>query len=292
MLAPIENARCNGVTKAGKRCSITAQSTIRDAAGRLVGQPLAQGSPCCLFHASFFQVLPAELRDEVVTYAYIDLETDSLDFLSGNIVEIGALVSGSRAAFSTVINPGNRGSQEPGAVHGISPEEILQGPSFREAFQRLDQFLRYASVSVPASDIDSEDDSAPVPATAMMPDLEIALVGHNSFRFDFPFLLAECLRCGLGASAMSHWLFVDTMDLLRTTDCAGECKKLQCAFHACTGPSCLRPHRALDDCLALEAVVEHVSARFGVSSLMLLRHFARRLDGAATVAQLSALIAD
>ena len=130
MLAPSEGARCNGVTKSGKRCSITAQSTMRDSAGRLVGQPLSLGLPRCLFHAEFFQVVPAELRDEVVTYAYIDLETDSLDYLSGNIVELGALVSGSRAAFSTVINPGNRGSQDPDAVHGISPGEISQGPPF------------------------------------------------------------------------------------------------------------------------------------------------------------------
>ena len=163
-------------------------------------------------------------------------------------------------------------------------------PRFHEAFQRLDQFLRYASLSVPASDIDSEDDSAPAPATAMMPDLEIALVGHNAFRFDFPFLLAECLRCGLGASAMARWLYVDTMDLLQATNC-GECRKLQCAVRACSHPSCLRAHRALDDCIALEAVVEHLSARYGVSTLRLLRQFARRMDDAATVAQLGALIA-
>ena len=42
---------------------------------------------------------------------------------------------------------------------------------------------------------------------------------------------------------------------------------------------------------APEAVVEHVSARFGVSTLRLLRQFARRMDDAATVAQLGALIA-
>ena len=191
-----------------------------------------------------------------------------------------------------MINPGSRGSKDTGAVHGISPETLLQGPPFREAFQHLEQFLRYASVSVPASETDSEDDAAQAPAAYMKPDLDIVLTGHNSFRFDYQFLLAECLRCGLGASAMARWLYVDTMDLLRATDCAGECKKLQCAFRACSGPSCLRAHRALDDCVALEAVVEHVSARLGVSSLKLLRIFARRMDDAATVAQLGALVAD
>ena len=81
-------------------------------------------------------------------------------------------------------------------------------------------------------------------------------------------------------------------DLLRVTDCAGECRKLQCAFRACSRPSCLRAHRALDDCIALGVVVEHVSARLGVSKLRLLRHFARRMDEAATVAQLGALLAE
>ena len=180
--------------------------------------------------------------------------------------------------------------QRRGLLFWERPYKYYIYPRFHEAFQRLAQFLRYASLSVPASDIDSEDDAAPAPATAMMPDLEIALVGHNSFRFDFPFLLAECLRCGLGASAMARWLYVDTMDLLQATNC-GECTKLQCAVRACSHPSCLRAHRALDDCIALEAVVEHLSARFGVSTLRLLRQFARRMDDAATVAQLGALIA-
>ena len=192
-----------------------------------------------------FTTYPTELGDAVV--AYIDLETDSLDPLSWNIVEIGALVGGSRAAFSTVVNPGCRGTREAGAVHGIAQEELEHGPPFVEAFQRLDQFLRFASVSVLASDSDSGDDEAAPPA-AMRPDLEIALVGHNALRFDYPFLLAECLRAGLGSSTMSRWVFVDTMDLLRATDCAGECKKLQCSFaRVCSGPSMLQAHRALDD---------------------------------------------
>ena len=263
---------------------------MKDAAGRLVGFPLSLGAPCCLYHTVLFTTYSAELCDAVV--AYIDLETDSLDVLSGNIVEIGALVGGSRAAFSTVVNPGRRGTREADAVHGISPEELEHGPSFVEAFQRLEQFLRFASVSVLAFDSDSDDDEA-VPPTAMRPDLEIVLVGHNALRFDFPFLLAECLRAGLGSSTISRWVFVDTMDLLQTTTCAGECKKLQCSFaRVCSGPSRLQAHRALDDCIAIEAVVEFVSAKLGVAPLKLLRCFARRMDEPATIAQLAALMAD
>ena len=70
---------------------------MKDAAGRLVGLPLSLGPPCGLYHAVLFTTYPAELCDAVV--AYIDLGTDSLDPLSWNIVEIGALVGGSRSAF-------------------------------------------------------------------------------------------------------------------------------------------------------------------------------------------------
>ena len=173
---------------------------MRDANGRLVGRPLALGAPCCLYHAVLFHTVPADLCDAIV--AYIDLETDSLDVLSGSIVEIGVLVGDSRAVFSTVVNPRHRGSHEAFAVHGIPQEEIQEGPPFLDAFHRLDEFLRFASLSVLASGSDAEDGDAQ--ATAMKPDLEIALVGHNALRFDVPFLLAECLRAGLGASILAR----------------------------------------------------------------------------------------
>ena len=44
-------------------------------------------------------------------------------------------------------------------------------------------------------------------------------------------------------------------------------------------------------CVALEAVVRHVSASLGIKPWELLRPFAFRLDGASAVAQMSALIA-
>ena len=100
---------------------------MRDASGRLVGRSLSLGAPYCLYHAVLFTTYPAELCDAVV--AYIDLETNSLDVLSGNIIEICALVGDGRAVFSTVVNPGRRGSTEAVAIHGISPEELEQRPS-------------------------------------------------------------------------------------------------------------------------------------------------------------------
>ena len=109
--------------------------------------------------------------------------------------------------------------------------------------------------------------------------------------FDFPFLLSEGARAGVGPAVMSSWIYVDTMDVLSATDRAGECKKLQCALRVCCGPpTTLRAHRALDDCFALEGVVRHVSASLGITSWALLSPFAFRLDEASAFAQMNALI--
>ena len=222
--------------------------------------------------------------------AYIDLETNSLDVLSGGkIVEIGALVDGARTTFSTVVHPGRDALLDDVSVHGIPHEELLLGPSFAEAFARLVQFLRYASLSVLESDDDDSEDSQPA-AAVMKQDLQVCLVAHNGGSFDFPFLLGECLRAGVGPAAMSSYIYVDTLDVLRATDL--ECKKLQCALRACCGPpTALRAHRALDDCFALEAVVRNVSASFGIKPWALLSRFAFRLDEASAIAQMNALIA-
>ena len=71
---------------------------MKDSAGRFVAEPLRKGSTFCMMHAVLFPRVPAKACEAIV--AYIDLETNSLDVLSGKIVEIGALVDGSRATFS------------------------------------------------------------------------------------------------------------------------------------------------------------------------------------------------
>ena len=259
---------------------------MKDSAGRFVAEPLRKGSTLCMMHAVLFPKEPARACEAIV--AYIDLETNSLDVLSGKIVEIGALVDGSRATFSTVVHPGHDAPLDDAPVHGILHEELVSGPCFAEAFARLDQFLRYASLSVLESDDDSEDGRSP--AMAMKQEIQVCLVAHNGWRFDFPFLLSEGVRAGIAPAVMSSWIYVDTLDVLRATDRAGECKKLQCALRVCCGPPTLRAHRALDDCFALEGVVRHVSASLGIKPWALLRPFAFRLDEASAFVQMNALI--
>ena len=68
---------------------------MKDSAGRFVAEPLRMGGRFCMMHTVLFPREPASACESII--AYIDLETNSLDVLSGKIVEIGALVDGSRA---------------------------------------------------------------------------------------------------------------------------------------------------------------------------------------------------
>ena len=126
-------------------------------------------------------------------------------------------------------------------------------------------------------------------AIAMKPDQDILLVAHNGLKFDFPYLLSAAMRAGIGPGVMAAWGYVDTLDVLRATNCA-ECQKLQCAFRPFSGRPGLHAHCALDDCIALATLVKHVSASLGLTPWMLLRHFAVRLDEDSTRAGLSALL--
>ena len=125
----IAAAQCSGTTRAGHRCSITSLSKMRDSAGRLVADPLRKGGLCCALHTVLFCIVPVQASESII--AYIDLETNSLDVLSGRIVEVGALIHGSYGKFSTVVHPGCDSCPDAAAVHGIPPDELLSGPFFR-----------------------------------------------------------------------------------------------------------------------------------------------------------------
>ena len=47
--------QCEGITKAGRRCSIDSHSKMKNERGKLVGEPLQHGSRFCLIHAQIFQ---------------------------------------------------------------------------------------------------------------------------------------------------------------------------------------------------------------------------------------------
>ena len=108
-------------------------------------------------------------------------------------------------------------------------------------------------------------------------------------RFDFAMLLFETLRHGMSWGPLEQWLFVDTLAIVQAVGIAnlGGCAKLQCLARGhCVG---LQAHRALDDCIALRAVVQGVAESYGVRLLDFLRDMVVRLDASASAAQVATL---
>ena len=145
-----------------------------------------------MMHMVLFPKRSAQACECLVVY--LDLETNSLDVLSGKIVEIGALVDGSRAMFSTVVHPGHGAALGDSAVHGIPQQELLSGPGFVEAFARLDQFLRYAFLSVLDSDDEVSEDRRLL-AVPTKQDLQVCLAAHNGANVDFPIERVYAFEC-------------------------------------------------------------------------------------------------
>ena len=88
---------------------------------------------------------------------------------------------------------------------------------------------------------------------------------------------------------LQNWLFVDTVSLVQAVGIAnlGGCAKLQCLVRGhCVG---LQAHRALDDCIALRAVVQGIAASYGVRVLDLLRDMVVSLDAPSSAVQVCTL---
>ena len=112
-------------------------------------------------------------------------------------------------------------------------------------------------------------------------------------KFDFPLLLAECVRHNCGLNHLAAWKYVDTLAVLKQIDgvkVADGCAKLRCLRAACgnTGTGC--GHRALTDAIVLGDVVGHIAATLGVTAEALLRPFAFSLDMPSSLASVSFLL--
>jgi len=123
--------RCKGITKAGKQCSITNSSNWVDNNGRVVAEPLCRGGEFCSLHAKPFCTKPTEI-DNFGRLVIFDITKD-------HIIEIAAVhahgdIRMNCESFSTTVRVDPDILEERGleafAVHGITNEEIKQGPSF------------------------------------------------------------------------------------------------------------------------------------------------------------------
>ena len=289
--------RCNGVTRVGKRCSVTSSSNWTDDNGRLVAGPLRNGGEFCLFHAKPFCTRPIQVDFDRMIAITLDLETTGVDIVNDRIVEIAAThahgdIRMKGECFSTIVcaDPDilkNRG-REAFKVHGITDEEIRRGPTFQEAWTR---FLKWiddvANSAIKDIDSDDDDDDDTEPPT-LIEDPLIVLVAHNGFRFDFPMLLCELLRNGISTMILERWYFVDTLHVFRSLNPYG-CIKLQCIARDMIIDSG-NAHRALDDCIVLWRITTVLAERIGISMKHLLSMFLVELDVASSTAQLATIM--
>ena len=285
---------CCGVTRAGRRCTLTTSSALKEA------EPLRRGSDYCLFHARPFAANPCLSEcPQSLEIILLDLETTGVSVVEDRIVELAAVqilpsnlpgCAFSATVFVETEIIETRG-QEAAQVHGIGQAEIAVSPTFPQvwcAFLRFIDSLSNFHIQEHASD--SDDDPRELPVIAEEPPV-ILIGAHNGIKFDFAMLLFECYRHNLDISIFERWAFVDTMHIVAAArEIMGPCLKLQClAFHACDQEE-LRAHRARDDCVALCRVMVYVASRLGVSPRRLLYAFSQRLDLPTSLAQVSSMI--
>ena len=281
--------QCSGITKSGRRCTLTSDSKMRNESGCLVAEPLRRGGCLCRFHARPFVARPVEEPPSKAVVLYLDFETTGLDVTRDQIVEIGALEALAGSAFASVVNAAAASRSDGAAVHGIDRAEIAQGPTFPEVWRRFVTFAEELVNTTMADDSESSQDCSPRPCPALPAEPPVlVLAAHNGFRFDFAMLLCECSRHGVSWAPLHRWLFVDTLSVHQAT--RPSCMKLQCLRREAANGDGLRAHRALDDCFALRATTLHVAERLGLDLWGLLRGFAVALDGEASMAQVSLLL--
>jgi len=147
-------------------------------------------------------------------------------------------------------------------------------------------FLRGVAESA-LVDGDESDDSADGCLRLPMlryPATRILLCAHNALRFDLPMLVSECLRHDCNVFQLAEFYYCDTLHIVRACGAhiADGCARLQCMARCCGG-DVERAHRALEDTVALRAVMKHSAAALGVSTKSLLAPFARTFDAHATL---------
>lgn len=124
------------------------------------------------------------LKNDLV---FLDLETTGLNIMRDRIVQIALLKYSKNGEEATelemLINPGIPISEEAMKVHGITPSDLKNKPTFAQIGQKIYDFIGNAD-----------------------------LAGYNSNRFDIPMLIEEFARIGLDFD-ISHRKLVDVQRL-------------------------------------------------------------------------------
>ena len=289
-------AQCEGITRAGRRCAVTAKSDFRDSVGRLVAGPLRQGSRVCLLHLELFCTEPVSAPDDFMVF-FLDLETSGLDVLHDEVLEMAVTADLSGAQFATTVLP--RRLPEGLGVHGIGRDELLSGVPFACAFQRMIAFVRDVVNDALFNSVASSKELLesnvwwPTPRCpgAGFSNPSVLLACHNGFKFDFPMLVSECCRHHCDLLQLSEYYFCDTLPIARafSATIGDACARLQCLARCCRCGAG-RQHRALEDTIVLRSVIQHCADYSGVSLQTLLGCFVHRFDAQVTLAARRALL--
>ena len=112
---------------------------------------------------------------------FFDIESTGLNILRDRIIQIACIKltknNPEPEELSLLINPGIPISEEAMAVHGITPQDVANKPSFQQVAQELYDFIGDADLG-----------------------------GYNAIRFDIPMLIEEFDRVGLDFDISSRRL--------------------------------------------------------------------------------------
>ncbi len=216
-----------------------------------------------------------------------------LEISTCEIVEIAAVVASTGAKFATVVCPTTLGqSDDAAAVHGITAEEMQSAPAFPIAFERFCAFLSASADDAleevtGSSEGESQDMRPPdVPLPALCsPTPVVVLAAHNGMKFDGPVLVHECIRHGLPLCHLGRFKWLDTLEVTKAYG-TSPCLKLQCLVRdAAADPG--SAHRALDDAVALHAVMLRMAERRSVPLARLLKPFVVDFDVAPSLVDIA-----
>jgi len=163
--------------------------------------------------------------------AFIDVETTGLSPYSDRIVELSILKihpDGTEEYKSHRINPGMPIPSEATAIHGITDDDIVHEPKFRQYAASIRDFLN---------------------------DCDIA--GFNVIKFDLPFLEAEFKRVGVEFSRQGRCL-VDSQILYHQF----EPRDLQAAYFKYCGKQLEKVHTAEGDVGATSEILDSQIAMY------------------------------
>lgn len=166
---------------------------------------------------------------------FFDIESTGLSVVRDKIVQIALIKLHKNgdppAEFSTLVNPGIPISEEAMAVHGITPKDLANKPTFQQVAQKIWDFIGNAD-----------------------------LAGYNSNRFDVPMLMEEFDRVGMEFDISKRRL-IDVQRIFYKM----EPRTLKAAYRMYCGKEMTDAHDALADVQAtLEVFQGQLKAYEGV----------------------------